>query len=66
MDKAIDGNCDQVLASHILVQFFVMVIQTIVTLSTIIFGKKHMEILCSNLHSLVQALGFHAGAQLRG
>lgn len=28
----------QVLASHILVQFFVMVIQTIVTLSTIIFG----------------------------
>jgi len=28
----------QVLASHILVQFFVMVIQTIITLTTIIFG----------------------------
>ena len=40
VSKAFEGNCDQVLASHILVQFFVMVIQTIVTLSTIIFGKK--------------------------
>lgn len=55
----------QVLASHILVQFFVMVIQTIITLSTIIFGET-LSLFCSDSLFDCQVLEFLVEVQSYG